>query len=137
MLHVVCALIQRQGSDRVLGVQRPLNKVRGGYWEFPGGKVHQQETSIQAIQREIREELQIELQEIEAFVTVEHTYNDLEIRLESFICKIDTNCEPVPIEHMALEWVEMKDARHLKWSEADLKILDYYQINHEDSSVQF
>ena len=136
MLHVVCALIQRQGSNQVLSVQRPLHKVRGGYWEFPGGKVHDGELPESALRREIWEELKLDILHISPFTRIEHQYNDVSIRLDGYLCKIDTKADPLLQEHIAMEWVNLTEAQHLNWSEADLKILELYLKAHEDSTTE-
>ena len=78
-LRVVAALITSDGGRRVLVQQRPPGKPRGLLWEFPGGKVEQHESDEDALRREAREELGIEL-EIgpERFRTLHH-YPDIDV----------------------------------------------------------
>jgi 8-oxo-dGTP diphosphatase len=79
---VAAALIRADGS--YLLAQRPPGKVYAGYWEFPGGKVERGETSMQAIIREIREELGVTITEATPWLTRTHVYAHASVRLRFF-----------------------------------------------------
>lgn len=80
VLDVVAGVV-RDRRQRILLSQRPAHKHQGGLWEFPGGKVEPGETLAQALARELHEELGIEVARCRPFMTVEHSYPDLRVRL--------------------------------------------------------
>jgi len=75
MIRVVAGMIEREG--RVLICQRPVHKVFGGKWEFPGGKMRLSETPRQALERELREELGITARIGDVVQTVRHRYAEM------------------------------------------------------------
>ena len=85
-LVVTCAII----SDglRYFACQRADAKKHGGKWEFPGGKVRSDEGLSEGIKRELREELNIDVQVLEQLAVITEAYNDFVIRLYPFWCKI-------------------------------------------------
>lgn len=80
-MRVVLALIQDE-QKRILVTQRPLKASHGGFWELPGGKLEDSETAEQALSRELKEELGIEVQESLYLGEVKHQYPE---RLVHFI----------------------------------------------------
>ena len=103
---VVAAIIKKE--DRYLLAKRSKKKYMGLKWEFPGGKVEQNETFKDALSREILEELNVNI-EIHNKVA-EERYQDEEINivLHYYLCTlIDTNI--VLSEHEAIEWVKKQD----------------------------
>ncbi len=83
LIEVVAAVIARPDGSYLLA-QRPQGKVYAGYWEFPGGKVEPGETHYEAIVREIREELGIEIMEAEPWLLRRHDYEHASVRLRFF-----------------------------------------------------
>ena len=82
-LHVVIGIL-RDNQGRILITRRDRKKHKGGLWEFPGGKVELGESSRQAICRELREEISIEVIEMEHYMDIFHDYGDLNVYLEVF-----------------------------------------------------
>lgn len=80
-LHVVAAVI-RGADNHILLAQRPANKHQGGKWEFPGGKVEPAETPIQALQRELREELGINVLQAGPLIKVRYVYPERAVLLD-------------------------------------------------------
>ena len=115
-IEVVAALIRKDG--RVLLCQRPENKARPLGWEFPGGKVEPGETQAQALARECREELGVELDVRAVAATTTHAYPDVTIRLTLMEAAIASGA-PRLIEHRALAWVTMREALTLDLCPAD------------------
>ena len=104
--NVVAAIIKK--NDFYLIAKRNKNKYMGLKWEFPGGKVEQNETFKNALSREILEELNVNI-EIHNKIA-EERYQDKEINiiLHYYLCTlIDTNI--VLSEHEAIEWVKKQD----------------------------
>lgn len=83
LVDVAVAVVQRS-DGRVLLAERPLHKVSGGYWEFPGGKFNAGENPEQALARELHEEIGIELDIAHRWLTYEHTYANKIVRLHFF-----------------------------------------------------
>jgi 8-oxo-dGTP diphosphatase len=73
-------------------------------WEFPGGKIGANETAIDALSRELAEELGIEIAACESFINLRHEYDDRVVTIEFFIVN-KWNREPVGVEGQALRWV--------------------------------
>ena len=106
MTDVVCALIVEDG--KLLIVQHGLLSKHTGKWEFPGGKIKTGETSEEALIREIREELCLNVRLIKSLEPVQYAYTDRSIRLIPFICL----CESANIflsEHAEYRWIVFHD----------------------------
>lgn len=119
--EVVAALIWQNG--KFLICQRPAHKARGLLWEFAGGKVEPGETKQQALARECREELAVELAVGEVFMEVVHTYPDLTIRLTLFHAAIARGV-PQKIEHHDLRWITPAQVHDFDFCPADVEILE-------------
>ena len=81
---VVAAVLVERG--KILLTQRPLEKLLGGLWEFPGGKVEEEETLQQALRREIMEELQIEVEIMDEIGVYRHAYTHFKVIVHAFLC---------------------------------------------------
>jgi len=123
-INVVCAIIQRDG--RILIARRGKDQGHAGLWEFPGGTVHEGETSGQALHRELMEELRIKVIILKALAPNIHAYRDKTIRLIPFICRI-AGGEPTAVEHSELRWIDPRDASGIDWAPADVPILSEYR----------
>ena len=126
MLHVVCAIIVREGGT-VLVCQRASGGHLGGLWEFPGGKVEEGESPEQALCRELREELAIEVSCERAMSAVDWDYGRGPMRLLPYVCRIITG-EPQALEHAALRWCCVEDLPSLDWAAADVPVLQEYLL---------
>ncbi len=84
---VATGIIRRRKNGRVLIAQRPADKLLGGLWEFPGGKVEPDESLPDCLRREIREELGIEIEVGEQTMTLKHAYTHFKITLHVFEAK--------------------------------------------------
>lgn len=118
--EVVAALIWEK--DRFLICQRPEHKARGSLWEFVGGKVEPVETKQQALVRECREELGIEVMPGDIFMEVTHTYPDLTVHLTLFSSTIVSGT-PKLLEHQDLRWITPAQIRQFAFCPADEVIL--------------
>jgi 8-oxo-dGTP diphosphatase len=126
MTEVVCGVIA-DDAGRFLACLRPAGKHLGGMWEFPGGKVESGESQEDALVRELREELGIDVEVEAALDPVEWTYDRGPIRLLPFLCHIIRGI-PHPLEHEALRWCAPCEFGNLEWAPADLPVLDQLHI---------
>lgn len=97
IIEVVGAIIK--DGDRYLVGQRAANKSQGGLWEFMGGKIEPGETPEQALARECREELALEIENEKIIDAVIHDYPEKTIRLTLIACTPKTGSAPVALEH--------------------------------------
>lgn len=121
MTEVVAALIW--DGDRFMACQRPAYKARGLLWEFVGGKVEPGETKEQALIRECREELGIEVAVRDVYMDVVHTYPDLLVHLTLFNASIASG-EPQLLEHNAIQWITVDEIDGYSFCPADETILE-------------
>ena len=119
--QVVAALIWQE--DRFLICQRPAHKTRGLLWEFVGGKVERSETKAQALIRECREELDIELEVGPLFMQVLHEYPDMTVDLSLFHATIRQG-EPKMLEHNDIRWITPSQIPQYAFCPADVEILE-------------
>jgi mutator protein MutT len=101
-ITVTAAVLKEK--DRVLIARRRAGGLRGGLWEFPGGKIEPGETAPEALRRELREELGIEAMIGDFFLETEHTYPDLIVRLLVYWASIESGT-PAALDHEELRWV--------------------------------
>ena len=124
MINVTCAIIRNE-DDEVLIVQRRETTDHPLKWEFPGGKLHAEETEEECIIREIKEELSMEIVIVNKLPDVEHDYGFKQIRLIPFIC--DTLDElPFLSEHIAFKWLPAEELPAVDFSEADIAVAKSY-----------
>jgi A/G-specific adenine glycosylase len=116
---VAAAVIQRDGT--VLIAQRPPEGLLGGLWEFPGGKLQEDESLAQALQREICEELQAEIIVGEAFGVYKHAFTHFRITLHAFRCTL-MGSEPYPVEASAIRWVRPEELPGYPMGKVDRQI---------------
>lgn len=121
MTEVVAALIWE--GDRFLIGQRPEHKARGLLWEFVGGKTEPGESKAQALIRECREELDVEIQVGDVFLEVTHEYTDLTVHLTLFHASIVRGI-PQKLEHQDLRWITPQEIENYAFCPADQVILD-------------
>ena len=118
--HVVAALIW--DGDRFMICQRPAHKARGLLWEFVGGKVDPGETAQQALIRECREELAVEVSVGSVFMEVLHEYPDLLVQLTLFNATISSGV-PQMLEHKDIQWITVAEIPNFDFCPADVDIL--------------
>ncbi len=118
--QVVAALIWE--GDRFMICQRPAHKARGLLWEFVGGKVEPGETKAEALIRECREELAVELSVGELFMEVLHEYPDITVQLSLFHATIAAGV-PQRIEHADIRWITPEQIPNFDFCPADTEIL--------------
>ena len=121
-IEVVAAIIIY--DNKVLCVQRGENKLDyiSKKFEFPGGKMEAGETKQDTIKREISEELKMNIEVQEEFLSLTHQYPDFHLIMHSFIC-ICENPMVTLTEHISYKWLNKSDLDLLDWAEADIPIV--------------
>ena len=118
-VNVVAAVIRDRG--RVFATQRGYGENKDG-WEFPGGKIEAGETSEQALAREIREELNTEIEVGERLCTVEHDYPAFHLSMQCFLCRVISG-DFVLREHEAARWLGSDELWSVDWLPADIEVV--------------
>jgi len=118
-IEVVGAVIEREG--KILITRRPEGSHLAGLWEFPGGKPHPGEGQEEALQREIREELDAEVIVRERIDTVEWAYPDKRVRLVFFRCAMEG--EPRALEGQEMAWVTAAELSRYDFPAADAALI--------------
>ncbi|MCI9565989.1 MAG: 8-oxo-dGTP diphosphatase MutT [Eubacterium sp.] len=114
-IRVVAAIIVKK--DRIFATQRGYGEFKGG-WEFPGGKIEEGETPQQALIREIREELDTEIEVSELVERVEYDYPQFHLSMDCFLCKIKSG-KLVLKEHEDAKWLRRDELGSVEWLPAD------------------
>lgn len=122
MINVVAAVIKDE-NEKILITQRNLKKAQGGLWEFPGGKIEHNETRENAIVREIKEELDIDI-EVKSYLSEKvFKYPEKDINLIALECK-KINGEIRLLEHEDYKWVSKNELDNFQFAPADLFIIE-------------
>lgn len=121
MTDVVAALIW--DKDRFLACQRPANKARALLWEFVGGKVEHGESFEDALIRECREELGINIKPLDVFMEVIHKYPDITVHLVLLNAQI-VEGEITLFEHNDARWLLPSEIPQYSFCPADKEILE-------------
>ncbi len=119
---VVAAAIIRQGAC-FLAARRPLDGPYGGQWEFPGGKLEAGETPERALQRELKEELNILPEDFHPALCLEHVYPEFKVTLHVFMVNAFSG-ELAALDKQTLAWLLPEDARGLPFLAADVPIVE-------------
>lgn len=108
---------------RVLVTRRAPDAHQGGLWEFPGGKVEADETLLEALTRELREELGVSVEAAEALMVLEHDYGDKQVRLD--VHRVTRwSGEPRGLEGQPLAWQRPEKLRNWTFPAANRPILE-------------
>lgn len=119
-IDVVAALIWN--NSKFMICQRPAHKARSLLWEFVGGKVEPEETKEEALIRECREELAIELAVGDVFMSVIYEYPDINVRLTLFNATIKDGI-PQKLEHNDIKWITKNEIPQYEFCPADVEML--------------
>ena len=108
-------------NDRVFATQRGYGAYKD-YWEFPGGKLEPGESPEEALRREIREELDTEIEVGKRIMTIEYDYPDFHLILHCFRCAVKSGTLTLR-EHEAAKWLHADELYAVNWLPADLAVL--------------
>jgi len=123
-INVVAAIIKatnEKGEPMIFATQRGYGDFKGG-WEFPGGKIESGETPEEALVREIREELDTEIEVGELMETVEYDYPTFHLSMQCFWCTVVSG-DLVLKEHAAAKWLSKDELFDVEWLPADIELI--------------
>ena len=124
-IRVVAAVIQSvndSGEPVVFATQRGYGEYKD-WWEFPGGKIEEEETPEQALVREILEELDTLITVDRYLTTVEYDYPDFHLSMDCFWCSLKEGHLTL-LEHEAAKWLPLSDLRQVDWLPADVLVVE-------------
>lgn len=116
---MVAAVIMKEG--KVFATQRGYGEFKDG-WEFPGGKVEAGESPEEALRREIREELEVEVNVGDLIDTIEYDYPAFHLSMKCYACTI-AGGSPHLLEHEAARWLSADQLDSVAWLPADITLI--------------
>ena len=119
-VRVVAAVIRK--DDKIFATQRGYGEFKDG-WEFPGGKIEERETPEQALAREIKEELDTEIQVGKLIDTIEYDYPKFHLSMDCFWCEIMQGGLKLK-EHEAARWLSKEELYSVDWLPADVGVVE-------------
>lgn len=122
-IHVVAGIIWNSSNDCLLISRRPIELHKGGYWEFPGGKVENGESEEEALVRELREELDIGFSGSEKFCVIEHDYPEKQVKLAFYHVR-EVSGEPVGMQGQEWRWIPVAELSHYQFPEANQPVVE-------------
>lgn len=119
-IHVAAAAIIY--NHKVFATQKGYGDYEG-WWEFPGGKIENKETSQEALIREIKEELDCGIHIIKLLKTIEFDYPKFHLIMDCYLCELKDE-KPILLEAKDARWLSKEDLLSVKWLQADYLVLD-------------
>lgn len=119
-VRVVAAVIRK--DDKIFATQRGYGEFKDG-WEFPGGKIEEGETPEQALAREIKEELDTEIQVGKLIDTIEYDYPKFHLSMDCFWCEVMQGGLELK-EHEAARWLSKEELYSVDWLPADVGVVE-------------
>ena len=121
-IEVVAAIIQKENA--ILATQRGYGDLKDG-WEFPGGKVEPREAHDEALIREIKEELQADINVGERLITVNYNgYEKFDLTMYCYLCTLTEDSHVTLLEHEAAKWLTKETLYSVDWLPADIEAVD-------------
>ena len=124
-IKVVAAIIKNE--DKILATKRGYGEFIN-MWEFPGGKIESGETKEQALVREIKEELNIEINVDKFALDIEYKYPNFYLFMSCFMCSIKEGSIEL-LEHNDGKWITKEELNTLNWLPADIDAVNYLKEN--------
>ena len=120
VIEVVAAVIKKE--DKIFITRRSYGEF-ADMWEFPGGKIELGETREDALKREIKEELELDINNLDYLTTVEYDYPNFHLTMHCFTCeicggKLNLNA------HNDTKWVSLEELSKQTWVPADVKVVE-------------
>ena len=114
--------INENNKPIIFATQRGYGEFKG-WWEFPGGKIEEGETKEEALKRELKEELDIEIVVGELIDTIEYDYPNFHLSMDCFWAKIMSG-ELVLKEHLSAKWLTKEEIKQVQWLPADITLVE-------------
>jgi 8-oxo-dGTP diphosphatase len=130
----VAAGILRDAAGRILITERLCDGPFNGLWEFPGGKIGDEESPVEALQRELAEELGIQVTASQPYLNLHHEYPDRTVDLEFFLVT-EWNGEPAGLEGQGVRWVTPSELDATELLPADAPVLEAIRRHCERSEA--
>lgn len=124
-IKVVAAIIQKE--NKILATKRGYGEFIN-MWEFPGGKIESGETKEEALIREIKEELNIEISVDKFAIDIEYQYPNFYLFMSCFMCSIKEGSIEL-LEHNDGKWITKEELNTLNWLPADIDAVNYLKEN--------
>ncbi|MCR4031862.1 MULTISPECIES: (deoxy)nucleoside triphosphate pyrophosphohydrolase [Flavobacterium] len=121
LIHVTCAIILK--DNKILVTQRSDKMKLPLKWEFPGGKIEKNESEIDCIIREIKEEINVEVEILKRLTNNNYDYGTFKICLIPFLANYISG-EIILAEHKDYKLLDKSELLNLDWAEADLPIVE-------------
>lgn len=118
--HIGVGIIERE-DGKVLIALRPENVMLGGLWEFPGGKQEEGESIKQTVERELHEELGVEVTAYKEFMKLKHVYSHFSITMHAFMCRLVSG-EPSAKSSQEIRWVAISELEQFPFPKANKKL---------------
>ena len=118
-IHVVAAIIEKEG--RYFATQRGYGEFKDG-WEFPGGKIEQGESPEEALQREIREELDTQISVGRLLTTVDYDYPEFHLHMLCYVCRVVSGKLRL-LEAEDAKWLTLEELNSVNWLPADRDVV--------------
>ncbi|MBY8141997.1 8-oxo-dGTP diphosphatase MutT [Vibrio fluvialis] len=122
-IHIVAGIIFNQDKSQIFITKRPDNLHKGGFWEFPGGKVEAGESIEQALTRELDEEIGIEVTQQAPFEHLEYDYPEKSLKFD-FMLVTAFYHQPYGREGQQGEWVNVAELTNYTFPEANVPVLE-------------
>lgn len=122
IIHVVAGIIYSPDRKQLLIARRPDHLHMGGYWEFPGGKLTEGEPAQEGLERELHEELGIQVTAAQHYMEVRHDYPDKSVFIEFWKVWAFKD-SPVALEGQVLEWVPVNKIGQYRFPDANKAVV--------------
>ena len=123
MKHIeVVAAIIHDNNGRIFATQRGYGNFKD-YWEFPGGKIEPGETPVEALHREIWEELESQITVEHLLQTIEHDYPEFPLTMHCFLCHLASGTLKLK-EHEDARWLALNELDSVNWLPADKNLIN-------------
>ena len=119
-VNVVAAIIKK--GNKVLATKRGYGDLIDK-WEFPGGKIESGETPEEALKREIKEEMEVEINVGDLLTTVDYDYPSFHLNMKCFVCELISEHVHL-VEHKDAKWITAAEIHDLDWCPADVEVAE-------------
>ena len=119
-LDVVAAIFRKENT--IFATEKGYGEFKG-YWEFPGGKVEPGESLEEALRREIREELQVEINIEEKCTELDYDYPQFHLTMHCYFCSVLSG-EITLVEATDARWLKKEELNTVKWLPADISLIE-------------